>query len=664
MKRRKMLSILLCAALLFSTAPAVPALAVGDEVMDGAADAGTQAGDLSVRGGTQDKDFTYDEEKHVLTIKGGADLTISGETTADRVVVAEDATAKVTLDGVSIIHPNESGKVNYDDKTDANAGIGALTLNDGASLTLTLSGENTLQSGHGRAGIFVPAGASLTIDGEGSLDVTGGDKAAGIGGDLWHNAGAITIESGTITATGGTDSAGIGGAHANDMKDENGVVMRPYGGFKSITIEGGNVTATASGNAAGIGTGCWAKNGGTITITDATVSASTTGRTGACAAIGHGYNGEQNLTTPCSIAINDSLVSVSNVHGEAVATGGGNSLTLNCLVIEGSVQTVYGTYTLNRDYSLTEKEQTLIISKGSTLTIGEQVTLSNTGAIINDGDVVGAGKIQNNGTMIGNFEVSIEGNAALAHLTYLDENGEEKICEDYYLMTNRDSSDGKDRCVVFGDVTINSRLFFSGDSHLILADNSSLTVSGGLDLSAGDNLTIYAQSTGDDMGRLTVQNMTEGNAGIGIKTRGQGDFYSCGTTTINGGYIDVSGGNLAAGIGGGVDNMYGSSKCEAIVINGGHVMARGGANGAGIGCGTFGDCGMITVNGGTVHAIGGREANAIGRGYCGGDPARSTASFSTGEDGHAVIYAMGAGEIIVGMNEDTSDWNAVIFVPA
>ena len=651
-----MLSILLCAALLFSTAPAVPALAA-DEVTDGA-DAGTQAGDLTVYSGTLGEEFTYDEENHVLTIKGGAELTISGETTADRIVVADGATAKVTLDGVSIIHPNENGKVNYDDKTDAKAGIGALTLNDGASLTLTLSGENTLKSGHGRAGIFVPANASLTIDGAGSLDVTGGDKAAGIGGDLWHNAGAITIESGTITATGGTDSAGIGGAHANDG------LSQQYGGFKSITIEGGNVTATASGNAAGIGTGCWAKNGGTITITDATVSASTSGTAGTCAAIGHGYNGGQNLTTPCSIAINDSLVSVSNVHGEAVATGGGNSLTLNCLVNEGSVQTVYGTYTLNRDYSLTEKEQTLIISKGSTLTIGEQVTLSNTGAIINDGDVVGAGKIQNNGTMIGNFEVSIEGNAALAHLTYLDENGEEKICEDYYLMTNRDSSDGKDWCVVFGDVTINSRLYFSGDSHLILADNSSLTVSGGLDLSAGDNLTIYAQSTGDDMGRLTVQNMTEGNAGIGIKTRGQGDFYSCGTITINGGYIDVSGGNLAAGIGGGVDNMYGSSKCEAIVINGGHVMARGGANGAGIGCGTFGDCGMITVNGGTVHAIGGREANAIGRGYCGGDPARSTASFSTGEDGHAVIYAMGAGEIIVGMNEDTSDWNAVIFVPA
>lgn len=179
MKRRKMLSILLCAALLFSTAPAVPALAA-DEVTDGAAE-GTQVGTLTVRGGTLGEAFTYDEEKHVLTIKGDADLTISGKTTQDRIVVAEDATAKVILNGVSIIHP-ETGKVNYDDKTDANAGIGALTLNDGASLTLTLSGENTLKSGHGRAGIFVPANASLTIDGAVSLDVTGGDKAAGIGG--------------------------------------------------------------------------------------------------------------------------------------------------------------------------------------------------------------------------------------------------------------------------------------------------------------------------------------------------------------------------------------------------------------------------------------------------------------------------------------------------
>ncbi len=61
-------------------------------------------------------------------------------------------------------------------------GTCALAVGDGSTLALTLSGENTLQSGAGRAGIFVAEGADLVIDGNGSLSATGGHSAAGIGG--------------------------------------------------------------------------------------------------------------------------------------------------------------------------------------------------------------------------------------------------------------------------------------------------------------------------------------------------------------------------------------------------------------------------------------------------------------------------------------------------
>lgn len=94
-------------------------------------------------------------------------------------------------------------------KTEENAGTCALSLGKGSTLNLTLTGENTLQSGAERAGIFVPADATLTIKGTGTLNVAGGKLAADIGGDLWNNAGTITIENGIINATGGSDAAAM-----------------------------------------------------------------------------------------------------------------------------------------------------------------------------------------------------------------------------------------------------------------------------------------------------------------------------------------------------------------------------------------------------------------------------------------------------------------------
>jgi hypothetical protein len=56
-------------------------------------------------------------------------------------------------------------------------------LNDGANLTLTIIGDNTLIAGNDCAGIQAPYGTTLTIDGAGSLKANGGGFGAGIGGD-------------------------------------------------------------------------------------------------------------------------------------------------------------------------------------------------------------------------------------------------------------------------------------------------------------------------------------------------------------------------------------------------------------------------------------------------------------------------------------------------
>ena len=108
--------------------------------------------------------------------------------------------------------------------------------------TIILEGNNTVTGGDQYAGIYVPGDKTLTIRGTGSLNVTGGFSAAGIGGNATGdaNCGSIVISGGTVTATGGSGGAGIGlGANGGECKD--------------ITISGGTVTAKGSDNAPGIG---------------------------------------------------------------------------------------------------------------------------------------------------------------------------------------------------------------------------------------------------------------------------------------------------------------------------------------------------------------------------------------------------------------------------
>lgn len=120
------------------------------------------------------------------------------------------------------------------------------------NVTIILSGTNTLK---GWAGIQVDKGATLTIQGGGTLEATG--SCTGIGGE-----GNIIINSGTINAT-GSDGAGIGGTNQTNPGN--------------VTISGGAVTATSAGGA-GIGAG--AQPYGKVTITGGVVTATSTNGAG------------------------------------------------------------------------------------------------------------------------------------------------------------------------------------------------------------------------------------------------------------------------------------------------------------------------------------------------------------------------------------------------
>lgn len=210
--------------------------------------------------------------------------------------------------------------------------------------------------------------------------------------------------------------------------------------------------------------------------------------------------------------------------------------------------------------------------------------------------------------------------AADAPVEYIDfdENGVQKIesREKYSLVTENNtewnaSDENNGWYVVSSDVTIGTeeapqRVTVSGDVHLILANDAKLTVNGGISVNAGNSLTVYAQPAENDKttGSLTVENVEEGNAGIGGDVQQSGD-----TITTNGGEITATGGTSGSGIGGG-SKINGSGG--TITINGGEITANGGDNGAGIGGGSASSGGIITINGGTIATTGGNLGAGIG----------------------------------------------------
>jgi len=114
---------------------------------------------------------------------------------------------------------------------------------DGARL-IDLCGYRLIIAGvaSGAAAVEVPDGAHLTVaaTGGGRLTATGGQYAAGIGGDAGENSGSVTIASGIVTATGGQYGAGIGGGDG--------------AGFAgTLELLGGSLQASGGDNAAGIG---------------------------------------------------------------------------------------------------------------------------------------------------------------------------------------------------------------------------------------------------------------------------------------------------------------------------------------------------------------------------------------------------------------------------
>lgn len=164
-----------------------------------------------------------------------------------------------------------------------------------------------------------------------------------------------------------------------------------------------------------------------------------------------------------------------------------------------------------------------------------------------------------------------------------------------------------------------------GNATITLKDGTANTVKGfnqgypGIYVPEGSTLIIQGETT-PGTGSLDAFGRGTGGAGIG-----GGKNSSCGNITISGGIVSATGGQYAAGIGGGrpTSSSY-TANCGNIFISGGIVTAEGGERAAGIGGGKGIDgqhktkCGTITITSGVTSVEATRVSSAsayIGAGW-------------------------------------------------
>ena len=418
-------------------------------------------GDLRVyENGTKVTGYvTYDSAARTLTVLDGADVTISmrpgvdNTENGDRIVVAKDASARITLSGVDI---RRTG-------TEAPFEIKANSTGD-VTVVLADGTQNNLQSSaKGYAGLQKNGNdercGTLYITGSGSLTASGGDVGAGIGGGGHDsNTRNIVIQGGTVTAVGGIHSPGIGCAGADECADADHIVIDggtvnarggEYGagigggnqGDTSIIVNGGNVTAQGGSKGAGIGGGLGGIgvvtiNGGTVNATGGESGSGIGGGRGARGIVsvnggnitaaggssGAGIGGEDasgvilnggvvralagaggvGIGNPDPTATGAKICGLSTSPSLATASGLIIADSMNCTIetneqygvfrgvlLAGSEGRVYGDVTLSASVTI-PADTKLLIPEGSSLKLAGGATLTNEGEIYEGGVLAAA----------------------------------------------------------------------------------------------------------------------------------------------------------------------------------------------------------------------------------------------------------------------------------
>ncbi len=536
---------------------------------------------------------------------------------------------------------------------------------------ITLLGENVVNScSAGFPGIQAgPALSTLTIDGTGSLRVSGGSSAAGIGSGINGSCGNISIIGGFITATGGDNAAGIGGGEG--------------GRCGKITI-GGTASGTAKGGEGSpydIGPGKGGTASGYPAVQPNTIS-------GRC------YENTVNLSTLSgSYVAQDGDVLTGTIDNSIkISIADGASITLKDVYINESGNTSTTTnwagITCQGDATITlvgtnvvkgcyDKRPGIQASgkSGGRLTIGGTGSLSATGCN-------GAAGIGGSATA-GCSNITITGGTITA--TGGDDaagigSGTGKGCGYIRISGGTINATGGSRAAGIG----------SGSGGrcgaVIISGTASGTAKGGenspYDIGPGDGGTCVIVSVQPNTisGTYSAINLSaltddyeaqDGDILTGtIDNRYKISIAAGASITLKGVSINAGGANSAATNWAGLTclgdatitlvgtNVVRGSYTEfpgiqagpentTLTISGsGSLTATGGTDAAGIGSGQKGTCGDITISGGTITATGGYGAAGIGSGNCGscGNIKISGTASGTAKGGANSPWDIGSGD--------------------
>jgi len=546
-------------------------------------------------------------------------FTVTGKSSTYSLVAATN-NVDLTISGVTLDHSPSSGR-----------SFSPISVAEGASLALTLDGNNIVRGYNNLAGVGVAASASLLIGGGGVINASSCSNAAGIGGDYGKAAGIIEIAGGSVVAVGGESAAGIGSGAKGKGSVVNitgGIVAATGGAYGAaigggensvsnvVTISGGDVVASGGDRSAGIGSGDQQRTG---TPTGDIVSI----LGGMVRAKGSG------LAVSIGSSSYGSCASVT-ISGGTVTAYGGSTLKIGRSREDASVESVkivggavYADETAVAPPPVNDALQTVWpvdIPVGTANVMVDDLSIF----FCNSGEPVPYGMndlyTDANGTLRvwlqdGEYDFSVGGALYAAKVV-----GEATVAYPHLspiglLVNGRDIGCRVGPGWAFGDdavLALSSSSFALTTDRSIAADTVRVVIGGESSVSIS-NVSLTATLANKSPISLEYGSVvTLTLAGTNIFTAGAsaaGVGVSAGSSlTINGdGALRVQGGEGGAGIGGSMAETTGF-----ITIAGGDVRAAGGNEAAGIGSGANGEGGTVVISGGIVRAKGHEEAADIG----------------------------------------------------
>ena len=565
---------------------------------------------------------SYGSDGHVIWVHNGSDLTLTSSVPGGRIEGGKANNGGAihipygnTVTATNVIFQNNSaadhagaiwnnGTLKATDCTFANNmanDVGAIYNSKTDSGCGTASLKNCTFSGNvgytGAGALANAAGVTvMTLDG----CTIQNNTAGGHGGGVWNG--------GMVSATNST--------FKNNTANDVGAV------YNAATSNGGGVAyltdCTITGNVGTAGAGALANAVGNtvMTIDGCTITDNTAGSNG-----GGIWNG-----------------GTLKMQGVVTVTGNKKaySVASNVFLKDGTVITVYGDLAGSIGVELESTTGTFTWGWGGmdpatiftadfsvalnlVLDDNGEASLTNNGAVYyverswdaDNKQVVNTLKGLA-GSKIGYGDVPVEGQ--YKEVT----NAPANAPFEWFQMGGYSNSD--EYYVVRGNVYRETIVVLGKNVHLILCDNATLTLTGGLKLEDKRKLFIHCQSYDNDkMGRLMVTNKYDKAAGIG-SAQHEGKSLHAGVLAIHGGHIEATGGDYGAGIGScaRIQEQKGE-LCDSVTVFGGYVKAIGGKSGAGIGGGSGYlsrgvSGGVFVLYDGTVIAQGGDEAAGVGGG--------------------------------------------------